>query len=617
MHDLFDDFLTIVSGKHVGLDLNVKSKRKYSLYQLRGSSFCSHTSLVFSPWTSSVESNIHKYEFYHTAEKVIDGTESKPLVRTITGKRNVEKLRYICDIDISTEELLDYIYVIYNFPFYQSSDGTCMDFFVNLVSGLRYFLGRRIIDPSVNEGLSEKYERYRNFTNVKKRRNALSEIIKFYELNDEIQEDIQFAKSAYLYKVPQCNTMTQFERLNSYYQAAKHLTATKLTEMLRYDKQWVCLHPLIAMFLMSFNTIEVLFLPMYLVFTVLLILCFGLPLLPQPDLNGMLKCLKGITQPGEWLNILSLIRNVPFVVSLIVLAYEVVSDREILMSAFIMQYVWTMSITLERDVYKRNPIFHEISLKSVPEGLDKLIQLGTRNTIFRCLVAIGLLLPSAHFPFIICSLVIVITTIGSFERIGKYVFPGGLPISLFTFQYLKKINHCIVLLYLGAIASICIQGVIRIPVFQISKFHCFAMYIYTSLSWYIRHKNKLHICKHQADYAKAVEIDKNVLIPNKQLLSPWLSIFRLSILVSSLLLNVICSVPLICVCFLNVHVSLFITFVSLYLHSLLHYFTIDVQHVIAVLIGDALEKYNVSREHIKLTFTDLVYSFFRFPGTTQ
>ncbi|CAC5425735.1 unnamed protein product [Mytilus coruscus] len=173
MGDLFDDFLDIVSGKQVGLNLNVKSKRKYSLYQLRGSTFYSHTSLVFSPWPSSVESTSHKYEFYHTAEKVIDGTESKPYVRTITEKRNLEKLRYICDVDISTEELLDYIYVIYNFPFYQSSDGTCMDFFVNLVSGLRYFLGRRIIDPSVPEGLLAQHERYRSFTDDMERRNVL------------------------------------------------------------------------------------------------------------------------------------------------------------------------------------------------------------------------------------------------------------------------------------------------------------------------------------------------------------------------------------------------------------------------------------------------------------
>ncbi|XP_052076729.1 uncharacterized protein LOC127714713 [Mytilus californianus] len=324
MVDWFDDFLDIVSGKQVGLNLNVKSKRKYSLYQLRGSTFCSHTSLVFSPWPSSVESTNHKYEFYHTAEKVIDGTESKLHVRTITEKRNLEKLRYICDVDISTEELLDYIYVIYKFPFYQSSDGTCMEFFVNLVSGLRHFLGRRIIDPSVQEGLLAKHERYRSLTDNMERRNALSKIMQFFALNDEIQEDIQFAKSAYLYDVPRAKQMNQFERLNSYFQTAMHFTATKLTEMTKYDKEWVCLHPLITMFLMSFNNIGVLFLSIYLVFTLVLILCFGLPLLPQPGLNGLLECLKGITQPREWLNILSAIRNVPFVASLIVLTFEVV-----------------------------------------------------------------------------------------------------------------------------------------------------------------------------------------------------------------------------------------------------------------------------------------------------
>lgn len=317
-HLLFDDFLYIVTGRQIGLKLDVKSNRKYSLYQLRGSTFCSHTSLVFSPWTSCIESNIHKHEFYHTVEKVIDGTKFQPYVRTITDRRNVEKLSYICDVEISTEELLDFIYVIYNFTI----DGTCMEFFVNLVTGLRYFRGRRIIDPSVNEGLLAKYERYRSFTDVKKRRNVLSEIMQFYRLNDEIQEDIEFVKSAYFYDIPICNKITPFERLNSYLQAAKHLTATKLTEMLSYDKEWVCLHPLIAMFLMSINTIEVLFLPMYFVFTLLLIISFGLPLLPQPGLNGMLKCLKGITQPSEWLNILSLIRNVPFVVSLIILIIQ-------------------------------------------------------------------------------------------------------------------------------------------------------------------------------------------------------------------------------------------------------------------------------------------------------
>ncbi|CAC5425734.1 unnamed protein product [Mytilus coruscus] len=338
MDDMFDDFLYTVSGRHVDVNLDVKLKRRYSIYQLRGSDICSHTSVVFSPWTSSIESNIHKYDFYHTAEMVIDGTKSKPLVRTITEERHVENLRYICDIDISTEELLDYMNVIYKITFYYSSDESCMAFFVNLLAALRYFRERKIIVSSINEGLLAEYENYGRLTDVKKRRNALLKIIEFYSLNEEFQGEIQIGKSSFLYDFPIGNTETSFEKFMSYANAIKHSTATKFNEMQRSSREkWVSLHPLISMFLMSFNTIGELFLPMYFVFTVLLILSFGLPLLPKKDMNGLKLFLQYIKQPYEWLNIPSLLRNVLFIISLIVLAYEALKDDSVLMSAFIMQ----------------------------------------------------------------------------------------------------------------------------------------------------------------------------------------------------------------------------------------------------------------------------------------
>ncbi|CAC5425736.1 unnamed protein product [Mytilus coruscus] len=328
--DLFDDFLYIVSGEHMDINLDLKSKKRYSLYQLRGSDICSHTSVVFSPWTSDIDSTIHKYEFYHTAEMVIDGTKMKPFVRTITEKQHVENLRYICDVDISTEELLDYMNVIYTFTFNNASGENCMDFFVNLLTALRYFHQRNIIVPSIKEGLIAEYEEYSKLTNVRKRRNNLLEIYQFHALNEEFQGDLKISQSSFLYDLPKCSTETPFEKLMSYGNAIKHSTATKFNELKGSGKEkWVCLHPLIAMFLMSFNTIGELFLPMYLVCTVLLILSFGLPLVPKNTVHGLKVLLKYMMQPKEWLNIPLVIRNALLVVSLIILAYEVVNDGSV------------------------------------------------------------------------------------------------------------------------------------------------------------------------------------------------------------------------------------------------------------------------------------------------
>ncbi|VDI40915.1 Hypothetical predicted protein [Mytilus galloprovincialis] len=597
MDDIFDDFLYTVSGSHMDINLDVKVKRKYSLYQLRGTDVCSHTSIVFSPWTSSIESNIHKYDFYHTAEMVIDGTKRKPLVRPITEERHVENLRYICDIDISTEELLDYMNVIYKITFKYSSDESCMAFFVNLLAALRYFRERKIVVSSVNEGLLAEYENYRRLTDIKKRRNALLKIIEFFSLNQEFQGEIQVWKSSFIYDFPKCSTKTSSEKLKVYANAIKHLTATKFNEMQRSGREkWVSLHPLISMFLMSFNTIGELFLPMYFVFTVLLILSFGLPLLPKKDMNGLKLCLQYIRQPHEWLNIPAIVRNLMLIISLIVLAYEAVKDDSVLMSAFIMQYLWIICITLEEDIYKRVLTFHEMTLKNVPKRIVQLIHLGIRNNLFRFPVAVVLVIPLSSCPYVICCLSILIIIICSLRKVGEYLFTGGLPISLFTCQYVRIINHCIVCLYMLAIASIGIQGVIRIPVFQFSNYHCFAIYIYTSLSWYRPQKNNLIICRNMATtYNTAVERDI-IKSHEKELLSSWLSIFHSSVLFSMLTLHAICLVPVICVCIFDVHICLCITFITLYLHCLLLYFTIDLRYVIKELFSGPLEKYILLNE---------------------